>query len=100
MPFKAMKLQIPLAPATSTLDARGCVIKDQSGKRLLLYCPVTLCGAVFNLEAKFWTMQQPIKFSEWLTALEANEMLPRSDNAQDLAIWIENCTGDVAGGRC
>jgi hypothetical protein len=96
---------LPRAPHTATLRNPAHTILDASGTRLLCWCPIHQCGAIYHTEARIWSMEAPIGFGEFLTALRARNILP-ADGAEDLAQWIEACTPPVnvtptgPGGRC
>lgn len=96
---------MPRAPHPSTLRDPTLTILDASGTRLLCWCPIHQCGAIYHTEAHIWSMEAPLGFDEFLVALRARNILP-ADGADDLSRWIETCTQPALGvptapgGRC
>jgi len=95
----------PRAPHPTTLNNPAHTIHDASGTRLLCWCPIHQCGAIYHIEARVWSMEAPIGFDEFLAALRVRSILA-ADGADDLSRWIEACTQPAPGtpiapgGRC
>lgn len=87
-----MTIVEPRAPSVETLASGRYVILSADGSRLICWCPIHSCGAVYNAEAGVWWMQQPLSFGEFLTALRAQKVLV--DSSADLAQWIETCSAE------
>lgn len=95
---------VPRAPHPDTLRNPRFTILDASGTRLLCWCPVHRCGAVYATEAGVWNLQVPVSFGEFLLALKTRGLVV--DNSPDLVQWIDACTAAQAprptasGGTC
>lgn len=95
----------PLGPDRTTLLNPEHTISDESGTRLLCWCPVNRCGAIYHTEANLWTMHVPISFADFLQAIKLHGMAPAACG-DDLARWIQANTQPAPGtptapgGRC
>lgn len=95
---------VPRAPHPDTLRDASRIILDDSGTRLLCWCPIHRCGAVYNIEVGIWAMQAPISFAEFVASLDSRGLTV--DDGPDARRWItEGLTGDAMqpsapGGRC
>lgn len=97
-------VRVPQAPHPDTLRNPNFTILDSSGTRLLCWCPLHRCGAVYSIEAEIWNLQVPLGFGEFLTALRERGLVV--DDSPDLVQWIETCAAaegpkpNAPGGRC
>lgn len=95
---------VPRAPHPDTLRDPRYTILDASGTRLLCWCPRHRCGAVYAVEVGVWTLQTPVGFGDFVTALRANGFVV--DDSPDLVQWIDACTAaegprpTAPGGTC
>lgn len=98
------RTEVPRAPHPDTLRDPNFTILDASGTRLLCWCPVHRCGAVYAIEAAIWNLQVPIGFGEFLTALQGRGLVV--DDSPDLVQWIDTCSAaevprpTAPGGTC
>lgn len=95
---------MPRAPRAGTLRDPRYTILDASGTRLVCWCPVNRCGAIYVPAAGVWNIHVPISFAEFLAALKANRIVV--DSSPDLLTWIDACTAaelprpTAPGGTC
>lgn len=95
---------VPRAPHPDTLRDASRIILDASGTRLLCWCPINRCGAIYNTEVGIWAMEGPISFQEFVVALDGRGITV--DDGPDAQRWVaEGLTGDAVrstapGGRC
>lgn len=78
---KSLETPAPLGPHERSLSDPHLCIETAGGTALILYCPRTSCGAVYDIEARMWYMNCPIAFDEFV------------NNVNDAGLTI----GDEAG---
>jgi len=99
-----MQTPIPRAPHPDTLRDPNFTILDATGTKLLCWCPLHRCGAVYHSELRIWNIQSGVGFGEFLTACKTHGYVV--DNSDDLAQWVETCAAaegprpNAPGGTC
>lgn len=94
----------PQAPEHTTLRDPRYTILDDTGTRLVTWCPCSRAGGVYHAEVQIWATVWPVTFGDFLRWLETRSVA--MDHSEDLTHWIEACTQlppgtpTAPGGRC
>jgi|SRR6185312_12763933 len=89
---------VPQAPEHTTLRDPRYTIMDDTGLRLVTWCPRSRAGGVYHAEARIWATVWPVAFGDFLRWLHTRGVA--MDHSEDLARWIDACTLSVPSGQC